>query len=125
MFNLTGTCLESLPCAKPHLHLVEHPFAFPFLSLFLSPSFLPRADSFEKPAADLVSQPPRFKIEDAKYAKDSMAAWACIRLDRLQQGYRFVHLMDMKGQLTAGLLFVKIEKTLTPVEAKVVEVVMK
>jgi hypothetical protein len=33
--------------------------------------------------------------------------------------------MDMKGQLTAGLLFVKIEKTLTPVEAKVVEVVMK
>jgi phosphatidylinositol phospholipase C delta len=70
-------------------------------------------------------QPSRFKIEDAKYAKDSLAAWACIRLDRLQQGYRFVHLMDMKGQLTAGLLFVKIEKTLTPVEAKVVEVVTK
>lgn len=67
----------------------------------------------------------RFKIEDAKYAKDSLAAWACIRLDRLQQGYRFVHLMDMKGQLTTGLLFVKIEKTLTPVEAKVVEVVTK
>ena len=70
-------------------------------------------------------QPSRFKIEDAKYAKDSLAAWACIRLDRLQQGYRFVHLMDMKGQLTAGLLFVKIEKTLTPVEAKAIDVVTK
>jgi phosphatidylinositol phospholipase C, delta len=72
-----------------------------------------------------VLQPSRFKIEDAKYAKDSLAAWACIRLDRLQQGYRFVHLMDMKGQLTAGLLFVKIEKTLTPVEAKAIDVVTK
>jgi phosphatidylinositol phospholipase C, delta len=64
--------------------------------------------------ADLA--PHRFKVEDAKYAMDSACAWACIRLDRLQQGYRFVHLMDMKGQPTDGLLFVKIEKSLKPVE---------
>ncbi|TVY34950.1 1-phosphatidylinositol 4,5-bisphosphate phosphodiesterase [Lachnellula subtilissima] len=55
----------------------------------------------------------RFKIEDAKYAKDELAAWACIRLDRLQQGYRFVNLFDAKGQATAGLLLIKIEKSLT------------
>jgi hypothetical protein len=76
-------------------------------------------------ATDLVSLSSRFKIEDAKYAKDSLAAWACIRLDRLQQGYRFVHLMDMKGQLTTGLLLVKTEKTLRPFEAKAVEVTAK
>jgi len=54
----------------------------------------------------------RFKVEDYKYSKDSLAAWACIRLDRLQQGYRFINLLDAKGQATAGLLLVKIEKTL-------------
>ena len=60
--------------------------------------------------------PHRFKVEDAKYAKDSACAWACIRLDRLLQGYRFVHLLDMKGAPTQGLLFVKIEKVTRPVE---------
>jgi hypothetical protein len=53
----------------------------------------------------------RFKIEDSKYTKDELAAWACIRLDRLQPGYRFVRLLDAKGLATAGLLLVKIEKT--------------
>ncbi|TAQ87062.1 hypothetical protein B7494_g4616 [Chlorociboria aeruginascens] len=53
----------------------------------------------------------RFKIEDEKYVKSELAAWACIRLDRLQQGYRFVNLYDVKGCITAGLLLVKIEKT--------------
>ena len=54
----------------------------------------------------------RFKVEDAKYAKDDLAAWACIRLDRLQQGYRFIRLLDAKGLASPGLLLVKIEKTL-------------
>jgi len=54
----------------------------------------------------------RFKVEDSKIAQDDLAAWACIRLDRLQQGYRFVHLFDAKGQATTGLLLVKIEKKL-------------
>ncbi|KAK0121405.1 hypothetical protein ONS96_011576 [Cadophora gregata f. sp. sojae] len=56
----------------------------------------------------------RFKIEDARYAKDNLAAWACIRLDRLQQGYRFIYLLDAKGQATPGLLLVKVEKRLVP-----------
>ncbi|KAL3417123.1 1-phosphatidylinositol 4,5-bisphosphate phosphodiesterase 3 [Phlyctema vagabunda] len=54
----------------------------------------------------------RFKVEDSRYVNDSLAAWACIRLDRLQQGYRFVNLFDAKGQATAGFLMVKVEKTL-------------
>ena len=54
----------------------------------------------------------RFKIEDEKSYKDSLAAWACIRLDRLQQGYRFIPLRDAKNAPTDGLLMVKIEKVL-------------
>ena len=61
----------------------------------------------------------RIKIEDAeKYAKDRVAAWACIKLDRLQQGYRFVKLTDAKGIATPGLLLVKIEKTLVSEHSK-------
>ena len=55
----------------------------------------------------------RFKIEDANYSKDELAAWACIRLDRLQQGYRLIPLKDIKGNSTEGLLLVKIEKILS------------
>jgi hypothetical protein len=40
-------------------------------------------------------------------------AWACIRLDRLRQGYRFISLRDMKGNvIEGGKLLVKITKTL-------------
>ncbi|KAJ3495344.1 hypothetical protein NLG97_g3458 [Lecanicillium saksenae] len=40
-------------------------------------------------------------------------AWACIRLDRLRSGYRFIQLMDIKGNLIQdGRLFVKIVKEL-------------
>jgi hypothetical protein len=56
----------------------------------------------------------RFKIEDTvKYGSDTLAAWACIRLDRLQPGYRFVRLIDSKGVATAGILLAKIEKTVS------------
>ncbi|RDW66987.1 phosphoinositide phospholipase C-1 [Coleophoma crateriformis] len=54
----------------------------------------------------------RFKIEDKNYVNDTLAAWACIRIDRLQHGYRFVNLLNAKGQPTEGLLLIKIEKTL-------------
>ncbi|KAI9046873.1 hypothetical protein LZ554_008951 [Drepanopeziza brunnea f. sp. 'monogermtubi'] len=67
----------------------------------------------------------RFKIEDARYARDDLAAWACIRLDRLQQGYRFVYLLDAKGQATPGLLLLKIEKRVVPCEMGKGEVVEK
>lgn len=43
---------------------------------------------------------------------DDLAAWACIRLDRLQPGYRFISLLDENGVATAGILLVKIEKKL-------------
>ena len=54
----------------------------------------------------------RIKIQDDnRMGKDDMAAWACIRLDRLQSGYRFVHLLDWKGMESAGVLLVKITKS--------------
>jgi hypothetical protein len=53
----------------------------------------------------------RFKIEDdSSRFGDNFAAWACIRLDRLQQGYRFIELKDAKGNPSEGKLFAKIEK---------------
>ncbi|KAF7544708.1 hypothetical protein G7Z17_g9734 [Cylindrodendrum hubeiense] len=54
----------------------------------------------------------RFTIRDDEIVRDDLAAWACVRLDRLGHGYRFVHLLDCEGRLTNGALFVKIEKSL-------------
>ncbi|KAL7903197.1 putative phospholipase C [Trichoderma sp. SZMC 28014] len=52
----------------------------------------------------------RFTIRDDEIGRDELAAWACVRLDRLGQGYRFVHLRNTKGAATDGALLVKIEK---------------
>lgn len=52
----------------------------------------------------------RLKIEDEGLVKDKLAAWACIRLDRLQHGYRFIDLKDAHGRPSAGKLLVNIEK---------------
>ncbi|KAG9245926.1 hypothetical protein BJ878DRAFT_324786 [Calycina marina] len=52
----------------------------------------------------------KFKVEDDNFTNDALAAWACIRLDRLQPGYRFVRLMDCKGLVSDGILLVKFEK---------------
>ncbi|KAF4345733.1 1-phosphatidylinositol-4 5-bisphosphate phosphodiesterase [Fusarium beomiforme] len=57
----------------------------------------------------------RFKVEDdsAKLGSSPLLAWACIRLDRLCPGYRFIRLMDSKPRaVPGGKLLVKIEKTL-------------
>ncbi|KAG5981041.1 hypothetical protein E4U55_003358 [Claviceps digitariae] len=55
----------------------------------------------------------RFRIGDDSRISTSILAWACIRLDRLRQGYRFVRLMDMNGSpIHRGGLLVKIEKKL-------------
>lgn len=48
--------------------------------------------------------------DDETFRRDDLAAWACVRLDRLRMGYRFVHLMDAKGQETDGVLLVKVMK---------------
>lgn len=54
----------------------------------------------------------RFIVRDDELFKDDLAAWACVRLDRLRQGYRFVHLLDALGQETDGVLLVKVAKKL-------------
>ncbi|PWW79283.1 PLC-like phosphodiesterase [Tuber magnatum] len=52
----------------------------------------------------------RFKIHDEEFGRDDLAAWACIRLDRLQEGYRFVNLINNEGEPSDGLILVKISK---------------
>jgi phosphatidylinositol phospholipase C, delta len=54
----------------------------------------------------------RFLIKDDEIGRDSLSAWACIRLDRLRSGYRFVKLLDCEGLESKGVLLVKIEKKL-------------
>lgn len=52
----------------------------------------------------------RFTIRDNEVGKDDLAAWACVRLDRLGEGYRFVRLLDMQGRRTDGIILVKVHK---------------
>jgi phosphatidylinositol phospholipase C delta len=54
----------------------------------------------------------RFTVRDDEIGRDDLAAWACVRLDRLGEGYRFIHLIDMFGKLTEGAVLVKVEKKL-------------
>ncbi|KAI0836417.1 PLC-like phosphodiesterase [Hypoxylon sp. FL0890] len=55
----------------------------------------------------------RFLIKDDEIGRDDLAAWACVRLDRLRSGYRFVHLLDREGRESAGVILVKVDKKLT------------
>lgn len=48
--------------------------------------------------------------DDEKFRRDDLAAWACIRLDRLRLGYRFVRLMDATGKESEGVVLVKVMK---------------
>lgn len=52
----------------------------------------------------------RFKIKDDEIGRDSLAAWACIRLDRLREGYRCVQLYDFTGEKSGGVLLVRVTK---------------
>ncbi|OOG00132.1 hypothetical protein ASPCADRAFT_204022 [Aspergillus carbonarius ITEM 5010] len=52
----------------------------------------------------------RFKIKDNEWMRNALAAWACIRLDRLREGYRVIHLYDATGKPTEGALLVHITK---------------
>ena len=49
-------------------------------------------------------------VDDVTLGKDSLAAWACIRLDRLKTGLRMVRLWDWGGKGVGGLLLVRVEK---------------
>lgn len=42
-----------------------------------------------------------------KLVNDPLAAWACIRLDRLQRNYRFIHLFNEKGVQTKGVILAR------------------
>jgi hypothetical protein len=44
---------------------------------------------------------------------DYLAAWAYFRLDRLRTCLRMIHLSDANGVRTAGVLLVRIKKTVT------------
>ncbi|KAJ0426104.1 PLC-like phosphodiesterase [Aspergillus carlsbadensis] len=54
----------------------------------------------------------RFKIKDDEIGRDSLASWACIRLTRLQQGYRVIRLHKLDGS-DGGYLLVRITKTIS------------
>jgi phosphatidylinositol phospholipase C delta len=49
-----------------------------------------------------------FVVMNDVVGPDIMAAWACIRLDRLKSGYRLVHLFDRQGKISKGVLLVRI-----------------
>lgn len=53
----------------------------------------------------------RFIVRDDElFQRDDLAAWACVRLDRLRLGYRFVRLMDAEGHETEGVVLIKVMK---------------
>ncbi|KAK3943200.1 hypothetical protein QBC46DRAFT_362116 [Diplogelasinospora grovesii] len=53
----------------------------------------------------------KFKVkDDSNHFRNSLSAWACIRLDRLQPGYRFVSLLDQQRRPVENAgLFCRIE----------------
>ncbi|EAW21752.1 putative phosphoinositide-specific phospholipase C [Aspergillus fischeri NRRL 181] len=55
----------------------------------------------------------RFKVKDDELGRDSLAAWACLKLSRLQQGYRLIHLHDCSGAEAGAVLLVRITKVLS------------
>ncbi|WEW58582.1 hypothetical protein PRK78_004050 [Emydomyces testavorans] len=55
----------------------------------------------------------RIKVKDDEIGKDDLAAWACLRLDNLRQGFRFIRLFDTEDSPTSGVLLVKILKQVT------------
>ncbi|KAK7932730.1 phospholipase c [Apiospora marii] len=55
----------------------------------------------------------RFVVKDDEFGHDDLAAWTCIRLDRLRRGYRFIKLMDKNGMASKGAILVKIEYKLS------------
>ncbi|KFA79567.1 hypothetical protein S40288_01094 [Stachybotrys chartarum IBT 40288] len=54
----------------------------------------------------------RFTVRDDEFGRDDLAAWACVRLDRLAEGYRLIPLIDTNGHATEGMILVRVEKTL-------------
>ncbi|KAH7328617.1 PLC-like phosphodiesterase [Stachybotrys elegans] len=55
----------------------------------------------------------RFTVRDDEFGRDDLAAWACVRLDRLGEGYRYIQLLDLDGNKSDGLILVYVEKKLS------------
>ncbi|CBF83693.1 putative phosphoinositide-specific phospholipase C [Aspergillus nidulans FGSC A4] len=55
----------------------------------------------------------RFKVKDDEIGFDSLASWACIRLTRLQEGYRVLRLYKCDGSDSGGFLLVRITKNIS------------
>lgn len=55
----------------------------------------------------------RFLVKDDEIGRDDLAAWACVRLDRLKSGYRWVHLLSKHGRVSGGAVLVFVEKKLS------------
>ncbi|KAL3477501.1 PLC-like phosphodiesterase [Aspergillus californicus] len=55
----------------------------------------------------------RFKLKDDEIGPDSLAAWACIRLTRLQEGYRIIRLHRCDGTEPGGFILARITKTIS------------
>lgn len=53
-----------------------------------------------------------FKVWHDEIGRDRPMAWACIRLDRLRSGYRYIRLMDKDGLASRGIILVRVEKRL-------------
>ena len=53
------------------------------------------------------------KVKHDRLGKDELVGWACIRLDRCMEGFRFVRLLNSHGVESQGVLLVKISKILT------------
>ncbi|KAK8097113.1 PLC-like phosphodiesterase [Apiospora kogelbergensis] len=54
-----------------------------------------------------------FQVMDDRPGIDPVTAAACLRLDRMKTGYRFIRLRDGQGQASDGIILVKIEKRMT------------
>lgn len=57
--------------------------------------------------------PCRIKVYDHDYMRNDLSSWACIRLDRLRPGYRFIRLYDPHGKVMPSSLFVRIHKSVS------------
>ncbi|KKK18567.1 hypothetical protein AOCH_004639 [Aspergillus ochraceoroseus] len=57
----------------------------------------------------------RFKVKDDEIGRDSLAAWACIRLDRLREGYRVIRLCKCDGSESGGHLLVRVTKNISEI----------
>ena len=103
--HTSGSSLHGYPCSRAASRHVSLAAYNARLALW------DRQLSFSFESSWLTTLSNRFKIQDDEMGKDDLAAWACIGLDRLRSGLRFVRLLDAAGKESRGVLLVNIEKS--------------